>query len=158
MISIKKMTLLLAIALFSTTAALAQQPQTTVPASQQQEIFSDKELKQFATAYQQIQFLSQGMQQKIMAVIQDKGINAQLFNEMHQSNMDPNQEMQATPEEKEKYASAIREIEKMQAEFDGQISNMLKEQNFSIDDYQKIAAALQTNQKLQMRMQKIMQE
>ncbi|WBL24603.1 DUF4168 domain-containing protein [Zunongwangia sp. HGR-M22] len=149
--------LLFAFALMAGTAAVAQTPAM----QQQQEVnvdVSDAELSKFAKAYQGLRMMNQQVNQKMMKTVQDGGMEVQRFNEIHQASQDPNKEVEASEEELEQHAAILSEIEGMQGEFQKKMETTIKDQGLTVERYQKLAMALQSDQELQSRLQKMMQQ
>ncbi|MDT0642918.1 DUF4168 domain-containing protein [Zunongwangia sp. F363] len=147
--------LLMAMCMLFTIGAFAQ----TQPMPQQQKVevdVDDSELANFAEAYQEIRMINQQAQQKMMAVVKDEGLEIQQFNKMYQASMNPNTEMEATAEQKEKYESAVETIEGMQGQFQDQMENAISEKGFTMERYEKLAMALQTDQEMQQRLQEML--
>src|SRR6056297_364616 len=105
MFKIKKLTSLFLILFVSSTFVFAQAPQNPEVTE-----VSDKELKTFASAFQQVQALDQKAQQDMVKAVQDEGLSVQRFNEMLQSEEDPNQEANPTEEEKQQYENVNKQI------------------------------------------------
>ncbi|MDN3594765.1 DUF4168 domain-containing protein [Zunongwangia endophytica] len=150
--------LLFAFALTAGTAAVAQTPTTQ---QQQQTVdvdVSDAELSKFAKAYQGLRMMNQQVNQKMMKTVQDGGMDVQRFNEIHQASQDPNKEVEATDEELDQHATILTEIESMQGDFQKKMETTIKDQGLTVERYQKLAMALQSDQELQSRLQKMMQQ
>ncbi len=156
MLRSKKITgFLMVLSLLFTAGAFAQtQP---MPQNQKVEVdVNDGELAKFAEAYQEIRMINQQAQQKMMAVVKEEGLEIQQFNKMYQASMNPNTEMEATAEQKEKYESAVQTIEGMQGQFQDQMEDAITEKGFTMERYEKLAMALQTDQEMQQRLQEML--
>lgn len=119
---------------------------------------SDKELNMFADAYQSVQMANQEAQQKMMKMIQDKGMDVQRFQEIQQASANPNQESDATAEEMKKHQELVGEFQKMQPQLQKEMENAVVSSGLSMERYQAVASALQNDQALQQKLQKIMME
>ncbi|MDT0676058.1 DUF4168 domain-containing protein [Autumnicola musiva] len=117
---------------------------------------NDDELAKFAEAYQEIRMINQQAQQKMVGVVENEGLEIQQFNKMYQASMNPNKEMQATAEQQEKYDSAVQAIEGMQSEFQTEMENAISDKGFTVERYEKLAMALQTDQEMQQRLQEML--
>ncbi len=135
------------------TAVFAQ----TLPQQQEQIEVSDTELDKFATAYQGIQVVNQEAQQKMIKTVEDEGFNVQRFNEIHQASITPDQEVDASNEELKKHKKVIGKIEGMQESFQKDMEEVIENEGLTIERYEQVAIALQTDKELQQRLQKIMQ-
>ncbi|MDT0645248.1 DUF4168 domain-containing protein [Zunongwangia sp. F260] len=148
--------LLVFIALIGSMNAIAQ----TQPMPQQQKVEVDvdnEELAKFAEAYQGLRMVNQEAQQKMVKVVESEGFEIQRFNEMYQTSMNPNEELDASADEMEKYKAIVQKIEGMQGEFQERMEEVITEQGFTMERYEKLAMALQTNPEMQQRMQEMLQ-
>lgn len=123
--------------------------------AQEQEV-TDTELTQFANAYVKMQMQNQEAQQKVMKLIQDKGLALERFNEIQQASMDPNTTVDATAEEMKQHAEITAEIEKMQPKMEEQAIKGIESTGISLDQYQALGAAIQKDEALQKRLQDIL--
>jgi len=145
MIAMKKVYAFLIFALIAATAVKAQAPA-------QQDV-SDDELKQFASVYKQIQSINQEVQQDMFEAIQEQGIDIQRFNELFQASMVPGQEIAASEEEMEKFNAAKAGIEKIQAQTEKKMEEVIVEEGLTLERYQEIAMAIQSSPDLQRKIQ-----
>lgn len=146
-------------AVVGSAAVFAQTPQQLPQQQQQQEKVevSDEELSKFANAYQGITVVNQEAQQKMVKAVEDGGFDVQRFNEIHQATLDPNQEVEVSSEEEAKHKEVVDEIEGMQEGFQKDMEDIIKKEGLSVERYEELAMALQTDQELQQRLQQIMQ-
>lgn len=138
--------LILSIALMASAAVFAQ---TDV---------SDVQLAQFADAYIKVQEENVAAQQKMIAIIEDEGLNVERFSEIQEASMDPAQESNATPDEVKKHAKAIEKLNKLQPELEKNAINGIESTGISVEQYQSLASAIQNDQGLQQRLQIILME
>ncbi len=159
MLKLKKIASFLFIfAVVASASVFAQTPQQ-MPQQQQVDVdVSDDELSKFANAYQGITVVNQEAQQKMVKVVEDNGFEIQRFNEIHQASLDPNKEVEVSSEEETKHKEVVSEIEGMQGEFQKDMEQIIEKEGLEIDRYEKIAMALQSSQKLQQRLQSMMQQ
>ncbi len=125
--------------------------------AQTEEEVSDKELKQFATAFQEVQTINEQAQNNMVNAIEKEGLNVQRFNEIQQAQQDPNQEAGATDEELEQYESAITELEKIQMGAQQEMEEKITNEGLTIPRYQEIAAAIQASPELQQKFREYLQ-
>src|SRR5690606_7755555 len=97
---------------FGFTAVQAQVNQVPAQMQQQQQKqatpdISDEELQKFVDAFQEIQVENQKIQQKMIAEIQEEGMEVQRFSEIQQAQQNPNQEVEMTAEEEEAIESLM---------------------------------------------------
>jgi hypothetical protein len=157
MLKMKKIaSLLIFLTVVGSMSAIAQtQP---MPPQQKVEVdVNDQELAKFAEAYQGLRMVNQQAQQKMVDVVESEGFDIQRFNEMYQTSMDPNKELEASAEEMDKYESTVQKIEGMQGEIQEQMEEVITDQGFTMERYEKLAMALQTNPEMQQRLQEMLQ-
>lgn len=151
--------LLLCAGLMAGTAAMAQTPppqQVPQQQQQQQEIeVTDAELEKFAEAYQGIQVANQDAQKRMIAVVEGEDLEIGTFNEIHQAKMQ-NQQVEASDEDLQRHARAVEKIEEMQPEIQSQMEEIITEADLTVERYQEIATAMQSDPQLQQRLQQIM--
>lgn len=119
---------------------------------------TDAELTKFANAYQKVQMQNQEAQKEMMAAIQDEGLELKRFNEIQQASMDPKQKSDATDAEIKKHKNATDKIEKMRPALEKKATDAIKSTGMTLEKYQEIASAIQQDQSLQQRLQKIMMQ
>lgn len=146
---------LLAAAMMAGVATFAQTPELPPQQQQQQIEVSDAELNKFAQVYQGIQVANQEIQKEMMGVIEEEDLEVPTFNEIHMAKME-NQEVDASPEDLEKYEEAVEKIEVLQVGFQERLEGLIVEEGLTVDRYQQIATALQADQELQQRLQEIL--
>lgn len=146
---------LLAAAMMAGVATFAQTPELPPQQQQQQIEVSDAELNKFAQVYQGIQVANQEIQKEMMGVIEEEDLEVPTFNEIHMAKME-NQEVDASPEDLEKYGEAVEKIEVLQVGFQERLEGMIVEEGLTVERYQEIATALQADQELQQRLQEIL--
>lgn len=149
--------LLLGAGLLAGTAAIAQTPPPQqVPQQQQQEVnVTDAELEKFATAYQGIQLANQDAQKKMIATVEEQDLDIEKFNEIHQARMQ-NQEIDATKEELEKHAKAVENLDKLQPEIQSQMEQIVTDAGLTVERFEQINQAMQSNPEILQRLQAIM--
>lgn len=121
--------------------------------AQEQVEVSDAELDQIASAYQGIQKVNMEAQQKVVSAVEDSGFDTDRFNELYQASTTPEKAVEATDEEKEKFGQVMNQIQQMQVGFQKEIEEIIVDEGISMERYQTIAMALQTDTKLQQRLQ-----
>lgn len=150
----KMYTLLICAGLLTGTAAMAQVPQSTQQQEQQITV-TDAELEKFATAYQGIQLANQDAQKKMIAAVEDQDLEIEKFNEIHQAKMQ-NQKVDASKEELEKHAKAVETLDKLQPEIQAQMEKIITDAGLTVERFEQITTAMQTNPEILQRLQKIM--
>ena len=139
----KKIAGLFLFLVFSTTALMAQAEQTKI---------SEAELSKFAETFQKMRMMNQEAQMQMSEAITAEDLEIKRFNEIHKAKMDPAVEVDATAEEEKKYEEAISEIEGMQADFQKQMEDLIKQGGLTVEKYQQIATRLQSDAELQERL------
>lgn len=134
------------------TAQVQQQPQVETATTD----VSDKELNKFATAFQAIQMENQKAQQEMVTIIEENGLKVERFQEIQRAQADPNTELDATEAELEAHKNAIGKLQAMQPKLQSQMEQVIKNKGMSMQRYQEVAAAVQTDQELQQKLQAIM--
>lgn len=147
----KMNSLLLCAMIFAGSTAISQ----TQEPSQQQETVPDAELQMFAKAYQGIQVAQQDAQRKMIAVLEEQELEIETFNKIQQAKMQ-NQEVEAPQADVQKHAKAAEKIEKMQPVIQAEMEKIIIDANLTIEKYEQIAGALQSNPDLMKRLQKLM--
>jgi hypothetical protein len=145
----KKITSLLLITMISFMGVFAQ--------TEQNDEVSDQEVKQFASAYIQIQTINQQAQQDMAKAVEEAGLEVKRFIEIQKSEQDTNQKIDAEGEELQKYQLAKVEIEKIQAQSQQQMQEKIVESGLTINRYQQIASKLQGDPELQKKIQEHLQ-
>lgn len=113
------------LALFMTTALMAQTVQGEM---------TDDQLKQWAAAYQQIQVIDQQAQQTMVAAIEDSGMEVQQFIDLQQAQANPNEEMDATPEEQALFDQASKRIQEVQQEAQGEMQVKIQDEGLTLEE------------------------
>lgn len=117
---------------------------------------SDEKLQKFAKAFQVVQQETMKVQQQMMGLIQDAGLEPQRFNEMYQAANNPDKEVEATPEEQAKFDKAVAQIEKMQTNIQTEMEAKIKASGMEVNAYEFVMKKMQTDPELQKRLQAIM--
>ncbi len=142
-------------------SAFAQVPQNqpaqnpTLNQQQEKTKVSDEELKQFATVYPKVQEESQKAQQKMVGVIEKDGMKLERFNEIQTATMQ-NQKTDATEDEMKTYKKITGELDKLQPEIQKKMQSLITSSGLSVERFQAIAVAIQSDQNLQSRFQEMM--
>lgn len=148
---LRKLFGILLVSVIGLTGAFAQVPQQ-MPQQQPTEV-SDNEIAQFALAFRDIQVIDQQVQQDMVNAVQEEGVDVQRFNEYLTAQQDPEQEMSASEDELEKFASAYQAIEEIQGEAEKEMQKAIADNNLSVERYQEIAMSIQSNPELLQKLQ-----
>ncbi|MFN4763050.1 DUF4168 domain-containing protein [Gillisia sp. Q332] len=141
--------------LLTATISFAQTTPMPQQQNQSQIEVTDAELNKFAKVFQGLQVANQDIQRKMMAVIDAEEMDVATFNKIQKAKLE-NTEVDAAPEDVKKHEKAVEKIEVMQVGFQKEMETLITNSGLSIERYQEIATAMQTNQGLQERLQKIL--
>lgn len=134
---------------------LAQNP--TMPQQQQEKIeVSDAELLKFAEVFQQMRMLNQQAQQEMIQAVEAEELELQRFNEIHQGKMDASKEVETSSTEDEKYEAVLAELQEIQPKYQEKMQSAIADSGLSMERYQQMAMALQSDAELQKRLQEMM--
>ncbi len=149
----KKITsLLLLFALFFGSSVFAQ------PEKQPEKKVSDQEIKKFASAVQEVEVVNQKTQQKMVATVEEEGLDVQRFNEILQSQQGQDQEADVNNDEMKKFQNASLKLEEIQAEAQKTMQEKIIDEGLTITRYQEIAAIVQNDPVLQQKLQEYLQQ
>lgn len=123
--------------------------------AQQNEV-SDAELTKFANAYQEMQIQNQEIQQEMVKIIEDEGMDVERFSVIQQSSMDPNKEVEATDAEMKMHQNAVSKMQKLQPEMEKKASEKIAATGLTMERFEALATVIQNDQALQQRLQTIL--
>lgn len=147
--------LVLCAGLIAGTTAFAQAPQLPQPQETQQIKVSDAELEKFAQAIRTLQSAEQESQKKMIAIVEEQDLDIEKFNEIHQAKMQ-NLEVKASEADQQKHQKAVAKLEAMQPEIMKMMESIITTEGLTMERFQQIAAAMQSNPELQQRLQQLM--
>ena len=110
---------------------------------------SSEELKTFATIYQKVQIKNTEAQQRMAKSIQNEGITVKRYQKLAKSKQDPNSDVTATKEEKEKLKSIQASFTEIQSEFKKKITDVIESEGMSIQRYQEVYQIVRKDKSLQ---------
>jgi hypothetical protein len=148
-----KAVLLLCLSIFTTSTMLGQTEDKTN--SQKVEEVSKSELTKFAKAYQKMQVANQEAQKEMISILESQDLEIKTFNEIHKAKLQ-NNKLEVSEKVATKYTAALGEIQNMQAGFQKTVLDIIKSEGLSVEKYEEISSALQTDKDLQQRLQKIL--
>ena len=160
-LSTKTKGLLLTFTVISSLSVFSQAKNILPP--QQKEIqktqVSDAQLSKFANAYKKVSTINKEIQQKMVTKVEDSGLDVKRFNEINQAkqSQSPNSNTEISKEEEDLYNNVIVKINDIQQEFQTKVKKAITNEGIQTSDYEKIAAAIQTDPKLQQRLQQLLQ-
>lgn len=153
MMNLKSM--VLAAGMLTTTLSFAQMAPMPQQQNQSQTEVTDAEINKFAEIFQGLQAANQDIQTKMIAVIEAEEMDVETFNEIHRAKLE-NTEVNAAPEDLKKHENAVEKIEVMQVGFQKEMESLITNSGLSMERYQEIATAIQVDQELQQRLQKML--
>lgn len=126
--------------------------------SQTTQKITDKEVQQFATAFQQIQMLNQQAQQQMIQAIQNEDMEVARFTAIQQAQQNPDQEANATDEEMQKFQKAMQQVMVVQKDVQQKMEGQITKAGLTPQRYQQIAMQIQGSEELQQRIQQELQK
>lgn len=138
--------------LFISSFAFAQQPQQEV-----REDFSDEELTSFVNAHEKVIEIQQESQEKMITAIEEEGLSVEKFNNLIESQQDPNKEVDASAEELASFNNAAQQIMKERQETEAKVVSSIEDEGIDIGTYQEIMVAYQQSPKVQGRVNELLQ-
>lgn len=123
---------------------------------QQKVTVSDDELGKIATIFQSVQLVNAQGQQDMMKEIEANGFEVDRFNELYEASQSLEKDANATAEEKEQFGKVMSEMQKMQMGLQKQMEEVITKEGLTLERYQQVAAALQTDTELQQRLQTVL--
>ena len=97
-------------------------------------------------------------QQQVIATVKESGFDPNRFNEMYQASASAEQTVEASDEEKQRFGEVMGKIQQMQTGFMKQIQEIISKEGLTMERYEKIAMALQTDADLQGRLRAAMEQ
>ncbi|RAV29493.1 DUF4168 domain-containing protein [Sinomicrobium soli] len=143
---------------FLATGAVAFAQTAPQPQQQQKVEVSDDELGKIADAFEGITEINVKAQQEMVKVVEDSGFEVDRFNELYEASQDPAKEGDASDEEKEKFGVAMNKMQELQSGFQKEMEDVIKEEGITLDRYQQVAMALQSDVELQQRLQSLLEK
>ena len=127
------------------------QAQVQMPQQQQQQQIevSDEEMATFARIFQSIRMENNKFQQEMMVVMEEEGMEVQRFNQIHEATLNPEAEVDATEEEKQKHQRIIGKIEERQVAIQQEMEKLISDEGMTVERYQQIAMHLPGDPALQ---------
>lgn len=117
------------------------------------------ELTKFVEIVQKIQPMGMEAQQKMMAAVQDEGLEVERFSEIMSAQQMPEGESDAevSPAELDKYEKAQGAIDKIQDDTQEEMERIIGDNGMTLDRYEEIMMVVQQDQDLMQRVQSMMQ-
>lgn len=117
----------------------------------------DAELEEFANVFQKLMIRNQEFQQELIGLIEDEGSTVQQYQEMSQAEMNMEEDKFSEAEWKTKKTIDAK-IGEIQPKIEEEQKSLIESSDMGIDRYNEVAAAIQSDQELQQKVQKILME
>jgi|SRR5690554_5923594 len=139
--------------------AFSQQtpPQQQMPPQQQQQVeveVSDDELELFVGALSLVQEINQKAQQEMVQVIEDNDFTVDEFNQVQQK-LQQSQDADVDKDDKLTFDKIVEGVEQIQMKSQKKMQESIEESGISVNRYQEILLAVQSNEDLYARFQEI---
>jgi hypothetical protein len=119
---------------------------------------SDKEVKQFVAARQQVQQVEMATQQEMVGEVNKEEMELNRFNEIMKAQQDPKAEVAPpTEEEMQKVQKIVKTFEDIQLKAQQKMQQSIEEQGLTVERYQQIMNAVQADNELMQKVQESMQ-
>ncbi len=150
------------IALVLLFTAVTAQAQFEQPPQQPQDVpeVSDDELQVFVDASMKAQQIQTESQMEMIGIVEDKGLNVETYNEIIQGmqmGQSP-EEMDVSAEDVERFEEASELIGEIEQQMETELIAAIEEEGMPLDRYQEVFVAIQQDQELQQKMQRMIQE
>ena len=124
---------------------------------------SDEEAEAFVDAAVEAQEVQQKAQEKMVGIIEDKGLDVETFQKIAQSTQpnqpgQSNQQADVSEEQMRKYENASKALQEAQGEIQQDVFAAVKESGMEMQRFQEINQASQQDPELQQKLQQKMQE
>lgn len=116
---------------------------------------TDDELKTFATLYPKVQEANLQAQDQMATLITENGIEVQRYMEIQQAQAS-GEEMELSPEEAEKVEQIKTALQEVQPKLEEGLEKIITDGGLSMERFQSIAMAIQTDPSLQSKLQELM--
>lgn len=117
---------------------------------------SNEELIMFMEIMNSLQPAGEAAQQEMANAVTSENMTIDEYMAVEQAKMNP--EAEISDEDLKKYAKASAKVEKIQAENKAKMEKMIEEQGMSVQKYEIILAAVQTNPAMMEQIQMLMME
>lgn len=131
-------------------------PEEIQPSIKFREDFSDDELASFVKANEKVTTIQQESEQKMIKIIEDEGLSVGRFNEILESQRNPEKKTEASPEDLTSFNNAAQVIIQENQKIEQQMTTSIEEEGIDIDTYQEILIAYQQSPKVQDKVNKLL--
>ncbi|WP_159786302.1 DUF4168 domain-containing protein [Sodalinema gerasimenkoae] len=137
----------------------APQPQPEGMQEAPQMDVSETDLERFAIAIQQIQAIEQQAQAQMVEVIEAQGLSIERFNEIAQSQQDPELQAQVdvSNEEAQIFEQAVERISGIRQEAEMEMETAVQQEGLDVQEFNMISQAVQQDPSLQQQVMEMLQ-
>ncbi|MCC5899866.1 MAG: DUF4168 domain-containing protein [Phormidium sp. BM_Day4_Bin.17] len=120
---------------------------------------SEADLERFAIAIQQIQAIERQAQAQMVEVIEAQGLTIERFNEIAQSQQDPDLQAQVnvSNEEAQVFEQAVERISGIQQEAEMEMETAVQQEGLDVQEFNMISQAVQQDPSLQQQVMEMLQ-
>lgn len=160
MTTLKRMkALILFVAIFGGMTLSAQAPQQMMEQEQTQTEVKDAELEQFVTVSQSVLEKNQEVQQEMLNEIEKEGLTGERYTELRMAEENPAAaESEPSKEELDKKERVDVKLQKIEQQTQQEQVAIVEDSGLSLERYQEIAQAVQSDQDLMEKYQKMIME
>jgi len=123
---------------------------------------TDEELQQFANVVQKIEVMQQEVNQKMIDVVEDEGMDVQEFNRIMQVQQNPQMQgsdsIDISDESMAKFNSASEKLQTIQGESQQEFMQAIEEEGLDFQRYRQIAMSVQQDRSLMQKLRSMSQE
>lgn len=121
---------------------------------------TDEELREFVNVSMVAQEIQMGAQTDMVDVVEQEGLDVETYNLIAESryNEQPDENLDVSDEEIEKYESASAAVSELERELDQEMTEAIEDEGMSRERFMELNMALQQDPELQERVQQIMME
>ncbi|USR91737.1 DUF4168 domain-containing protein [Phormidium yuhuli AB48] len=119
---------------------------------------SESDLERFAIAIQQIQAIERQAQAQMIEVIEAQGLTIDRFNEIAQSQQDPEMQAQVdvSNEEAQTFEQAVERISGIRQEAEMEMETAVQQEGLDVQEFNMISQAVQQDPSLQQRVMEML--
>lgn len=160
MFSLKKSVLILIGTFLMAGAAFGQGQQQQQAQSINPDSVSDKELKKFANAANEIQGLQRDAQKQLMSILDEEGMQPQRFQKIMMSQQNPQmaQNVQVTEKEEKIIQKIQPKLMKINQQMRQQQMKVIQEKEITMQRFNNLAQAIRSNKELNQRFMEIVND
>lgn len=113
---------------------------------------SEEDLQKFSEAATAVQEYGQQVQPRMIAAVQEAGLDPQRYSEIMQAQQMPDNSLEVSEEEQAQFEEAQAKVDAIQAEATETMENKIEEAGLTVDHYQAILATVRQDPELQQKL------